>query len=407
MTPPPPLLLALDYETAMAIFWIGVAAATGLVIGSFLNVVIWRLPRGVNLSRPPSSCPGCGHGIRWFDNIPVFSWALLLRGRCRGCRMRISVRYPLVELLTGVLFALVAVRFAGDAPTIVIVGLATAAFVAISFIDLDLRIIPDRISKPGMVFGIVTAPFAALFALRHPDGWLVPGTPWLDALLYAMAGCAAGALVILVVRVVGGYFLKKEAMGLGDLKLLAMIGAFVGPLHAVFTLVLGSLGGALVGGLWFLIGKRRPMPAGVIVTRLDDEQVATFERVRIRGTEVRLQGAPEAAVGTRVRLDLTLPATRILEDEDAEVRVRGKLVACTPGTGGHTWLIEADAPKGGRAAQLAAERIEMFSYSYKYIPFGPFLVLGGLALLYFGPEVEWFIRVGYPEWVRGVMDPAR
>ncbi len=387
----------------MQIFWICVAGATGLVVGSFLNVVIWRLPRGLNLSRPPSSCPGCGSGIRWFDNIPVISYVLLLRGRCRRCKMRIAPRYPLVEALTGALFVLAAIRFPGDAVTVVVVCLATAALVAISFIDLDLRIIPDKISKPGFVFGIVTAPFTALFALRQPEGWYVPGTPWLDALLFMIAGAVVGAGIIYAVRFLGTLMLKKEAMGLGDAKLLAFLGAFVGPLHALYTLVLGSLGGAVLGGIWFMIGKRRAMPAALTVTSSKGDLEATFGRVRIRGHSVLLRGGSAAEMGARVHLDFMLPAARILEDEDAAARVKGRLVRVTPAGDAHDWEIEVDEFKGGKAAELAYDRLSMFSMSYKYIPFGPFLAMGGLALIFFGREIEWFIQVGYPTWMRTAM----
>ncbi|MDJ0975593.1 MAG: prepilin peptidase [Planctomycetota bacterium] len=387
----------------MHTFWVGVAGATGLVVGSFLNVVIWRLPRGLNLAHPPSACPGCGKGIRWFDNIPVISYVLLLRGRCRGCKMRISPRYPLVEALTGALFVLAALNFMPHAVSVVVVCLATAALVAISFIDLDLRIIPDKISKPGIVFGIATAPFTVLFARRQPDGWYLPDTPWLDALAFMAAGAVVGAGVIYAVRWLGTAILKKEAMGLGDAKLLAFLGAFVGPLHALYTLVLGSMGGAVLGGLWFMIGKRRHMQAEVVVTAPKAGLEAPFDRVRIREQTVELRGGPAAEAGERVHLTMQLPAARILEDEDAEVRVKGRLTAVARSGDAFDWTIELDDCKGGKAAELAYDRIAMFSISYKYIPFGPFLALGGLALILYGEQIEWFIKVGYPTWMQGVM----
>lgn len=395
-----PLLVLLgDF---METFWVCVAGATGLVIGSFLNVVIWRLPRGQNLAKPPSACPGCDAPIRWYDNIPVISW-LLLRARCRGCKMPISWRYPLVELITGFLFVLVAVQFPGDAPTIVVTALTCAALVAISFIDLDLRIIPDKISKPGIAFGVLSAPFTAHFALRQPEGWLLPDVPWLDACLFMLAGAVAGAGIIYVIRAIGSAILKKEAMGLGDAKLLAMLGAFVGPMQALYTLVLGCVGGAVIGLIWFAIGKRRAMGAEVRVRGASSDLEAEFDRVKIREDLAYLRGAPAAEADQRVHLDMVLPAERILEDENAAVSIKGTLISVTPAGDTYNWVIRGDPPKSSKAAQLTAERIGMFALSYKYIPFGPFLALGGLALLLYGSHVEWFLRVGYPDFVRGVM----
>ena len=130
-------------------FYIGASLALGLIIGSFLNVVIYRLPRGESLVRPGSRCPTCGHAVAPFDNVPVLSY-LWLRGRCRSCRSRISLRYPIVELVTGLLFAAVALRY-GLSPMTLVLQCFAAALIAAAMIDFDHRIIPDEISVGGLV----------------------------------------------------------------------------------------------------------------------------------------------------------------------------------------------------------------------------------------------------------------
>jgi leader peptidase (prepilin peptidase) / N-methyltransferase len=200
----------------------------GLVIGSFLNVCIHRLPAGQSIVHPRSSCPGCGHLIRPYDNIPVLSY-LLLGGRCRDCGARISPRYPLVELLSGGFAAMTVTRF-GPGWEGVVMFLLIAAFLVITFIDIDHRIIPDVISLPGIGIGL-----AASFA----PGMITP----LEAVIGMLVG--GGSLFL----VAWGYELltHREGMGGGDIKLLAMIGAFMGWKGVLFTIFVASLTGTLAG----------------------------------------------------------------------------------------------------------------------------------------------------------------
>lgn len=208
----------------------------GAIIGSFLNVCIYRIPAGESIVHPPSRCPACGSGIRWYQNIPILSY-LLLRGRCAVCGVRISPRYPLVEALTGLLFVLVLYRFGFQWATPVY-WLFAAALIVITFIDLDHQIIPDVISLPGIVVG-----FLCSFA--------VPWASWADSLLGILAG--GGSLYLVAV----GYELltKKEGMGGGDIKLLAMIGAFLGWQAILPIIFLSSFMGTLVGIPVMLIKK--------------------------------------------------------------------------------------------------------------------------------------------------------
>lgn len=198
------------------------AGVLGAAIGSFLNVVAYRLPRGESLSTPPSHCPACGHRVRFRDNIPVVSW-LVLRGRCRDCGAPISARYPLVELSTALLFAAVVV--AADADSSVWLGFALVALVvSVALIDLDHRIVPNRILLPAAVAGI------ALVAVTD-----------LDRLPEHLAA-GAGAFAFLLVAAL----IHPKGMGMGDVKLAGVLGIYLG-LEVVPALLAAFLSGAVTG----------------------------------------------------------------------------------------------------------------------------------------------------------------
>lgn len=222
------------------------AFVIGAVIGSFLNVCIHRLPAGESVVYPPSHCPGCGERIRSRDNVPLLSY-VLLRGRCRSCGAAISVRYPVVEALSGALLVLL-LYLLGLSPRLGVYGAFVAALIVVSFIDLDHQIIPDVISLPGIVVGLVASA-------------LGQGPPLLDSLLGALLG--GGMLYAVAV----GYhaFTGREGMGGGDIKLLAMIGAFLGWRGVLVTLIVGSFTGAVVGISLILVRRtdsRVPIPFG-------------------------------------------------------------------------------------------------------------------------------------------------
>ncbi len=200
----------------------------GTIIGSFLNVCICRIPAGQSVISPASRCPQCGRAIAWYQNIPIISF-LLLRGRCAGCGVAISRRYPLVESLTGMLFVWVFLRFGLEWATPVY-WLFVAALVVITFIDLDHQIIPDVISLPGIVVGFLTI-------------LLVPWISWLDSLLGILLGGGSLWLVAEVYHRLTG----QEGMGGGDIKLLAMMGAFLGWQAVLPVIFFASLVGSLVG----------------------------------------------------------------------------------------------------------------------------------------------------------------
>src|SRR3954447_11479464 len=204
--------------------WIAVAALGGLLVGSFVNVVIARLPEGESLIKPPSHCPHCGHPVRPYDNIPVVSW-LILRGRCRDCGAPISFRYPLVEALTGLLCALVVIVKGADQDAWLGIALVLT-LVPITFIDLDHQIIPNVIVGPSAVVAL------AILGLTDPDA--IPD--------HLIAGAAAGAFFFVAVLA------YPRGMGMGDVKLAAVMGLYLGSSVAP-ALLAAMLSGTIVGGV--------------------------------------------------------------------------------------------------------------------------------------------------------------
>lgn len=217
------------------------AAIFGLFIGSFLNVCIHRIPRDESIVFPPSKCPGCGTKIKPWDNVPVLSY-LLLMGKCRGCGERISIRYPVVELLSGLLAVTMLYRF-GPVPAALVYYAWSCVLLVITFIDIDFQIIPDSLSLGGIVVGLALV------------WWLPVSYP--DALI----GLAVGGGLLMAV-IYGYYFLTgKQGMGGGDVKLLAMIGVFTGWQGVLFTIFMGSLAGTLVGIPWAVLNRKNMQAA--------------------------------------------------------------------------------------------------------------------------------------------------
>ncbi len=219
----------------------------GAVMGSFLNVCIFRIPLGKSLIAPFSHCPQCKSPIRAYDNIPIFSF-FVLGGRCRSCRAPISIRYPLVETMMAVFSVLLMLKF-GLSPSFLISFILVASLVVVSFIDLDHRIIPDTISLPGIIVGLLASfvkpsgqnDFLVRFVFRVVKGSINMAT--LDSLL----GVFIGGGLLYAVAVLFYWVTRKEGMGGGDIKLLAMIGAFLGWSSTVFTIMVSSLIGSIVG----------------------------------------------------------------------------------------------------------------------------------------------------------------
>ena len=220
----------------------------GAIVGSFLNVCIFRIPLGTSLILPSSSCPQCKTAIKAYDNIPILSY-FLLGGRCRYCNASISPRYPLVETMMALFSTFLILKF-GLSPSFFIYFIFISSLVVVSFIDLDHRIIPDKISLPGIILGFLASfikpveghnDFLVLYVFKAVKGTLNMAT--LDSLL----GIFIGGGLLYAVAVLFYWVTKKEGMGGGDIKLLAMIGAFLGWSSTLFTILVSSLIGSIVG----------------------------------------------------------------------------------------------------------------------------------------------------------------
>jgi leader peptidase (prepilin peptidase)/N-methyltransferase len=210
----------------------------GLVLGSFMNVCIYRLPRGLSPVRPRSGCPSCGHMLAWYENVPVVSY-LVLRGRCRACGVSISLMYPIVEIVTGAVF-LAGYVWYGPSP-LLIARLAFAwAMIALFVIDLQHKILPNVITLPGIVIGFLVSGVAG-------PGWVA-----------SLIGIAVGAGSLFAIAEIYYLVRHEEGLGMGDVKMLGMIGAFLGWKLALVTLVFSSLTGSIVG-VGVLVAKKESL----------------------------------------------------------------------------------------------------------------------------------------------------
>jgi len=218
----------------------------GIVIGSFLNVLIHRLPQGKSIIKPGSHCPNCGAPIAFYDNIPLISY-LILRGKCRNCKSSISYQYPLVEGITGALFVIFYLK-SGLSLVFITETVFSALIIVLIFTDLNHQLLPDVITIPGTIGGL-------LFSLN--GGLTTIGS--------SLIGAGLGAGIVLAIRELYFRLRGEEGMGLGDVKLMAMIGAFLGWERALLTLVIGSFLGSVVGII--IIAKEKgdlrfPLPFG-------------------------------------------------------------------------------------------------------------------------------------------------
>ena len=234
-----------------------IAGLFGLVLGSFLNVCIVRLPKNESVVRPRSRCPRCGKGIAWYDNIPVVSW-ILLRGKCRGCGLSISPLYPLVELSTGAIWFLMAWH---HGPTLAMVGggFFFTLLLGIAVTDAREYIIPDEMSIGGCVLGL---------GLALAGGWATFKVALIGAavgffLLWGFA--AVGTWLGKRMGMVGGEGQPEEAMGGGDIKMMAMVGAFLGWPGVLMTMFLGAVAGSLVYVPLNMMGNKKLVPFGVFL----------------------------------------------------------------------------------------------------------------------------------------------
>jgi leader peptidase (prepilin peptidase)/N-methyltransferase len=213
----------------------------GTMIGSFLNVCVYRLPKGLSVVKPRSKCPRCDNPISWQDNIPLMSW-LALGAKCRHCKAPISWQYPLVEAITGLLFFLVFWRFGLSAATPVYMLLA-ASLVLVTFVDLTDWTIPNEVTFPGIPLGIV----CSVIMLYYPESLLHVEGPFELPIYNSILGVVAGGGTLWLLDKISLLLLKKRGMGFGDVKLLAMLGAFFGLYGVLIIIFIASVLGAVIG----------------------------------------------------------------------------------------------------------------------------------------------------------------
>ena len=236
-------------------FWFGAC------IASFLNVVIWRAPRGESIVSPPSHCPKCGASIRWWQNIPIISW-LSLAGKCASCRAPISPRYILVETLGGALFLAAFLKYNPVYPfvwipmvwTLLVAWIWIALMIAGSFIDFDHQLLPDFTTVGGMVLGLVFWLGCSIWLCMSGGEWTLAnffGFGW------SVAGLALGFGLLWFVRWLGTMVFKREAMGMGDVFLMGAVGALYGPVAVLFTLIASSVLGSVVGFAMIAMSKAK------------------------------------------------------------------------------------------------------------------------------------------------------
>jgi leader peptidase (prepilin peptidase)/N-methyltransferase len=303
---------------------LAVVVVLGLLIGSFLNVCIVRLPLDESIVSPRSRCPRCDHQLPWWANVPVLSY-MALRGRCAFCAAPISLRYPLVELLTAGLFALAYWRF-GFTPQGAIAAAFASALVVITFIDIDHRIIPDVVSLPGMVIG---------FAVSWIPGGITPQN--------SAAGLLLGGGLLAAIAWAYAWWTNRDGLGMGDIKLLAMIGAVLGWVAVPATVLIASLTGSAVG-----------IPA-----------------ILIRGRHLRPRAGMRVGAAVAV---VTAAVLWIVEWRVSPVQEfwPPSLLPLALGLG-----------VGALVGLLVTVRIAARRYP---IPFGPFLALGALLSLFLDPQ---------------------
>jgi leader peptidase (prepilin peptidase) / N-methyltransferase len=299
----------------------------GAVVGSFLNVVIFRVPRGMSIVSPPSSCGSCGTPIRWYHNVPIVSY-VVLRGRCAHCGAPFDLRYPVVELVTGVA-AVACVALFGLEPAAFRAFLFVAILIALTYIDLEHWLLPHAITWPGIALGLLTA-----FA---PVG---PGI--VDALI----GAAAGFGGFWLLRVVASAVFKKEALGGGDLYLLAMIGAFLGWQALLPVVFLASVQGSIIGIALILVHGRPEEGEGEGASINEEENADANQKANANEDENANQN-PNAYENANAN------ANENANDDEADTA--------------------NDAPLD-----------EDWTPPPHAVPFGPFLSLGALEMLFLG-----------------------
>jgi leader peptidase (prepilin peptidase)/N-methyltransferase len=374
--------------------------ATGAIVGSFANVCIHRLPRGLSIVHPGSRCPSCGAPVAFFDNVPVVSW-LLLRGRCRRCQAPISVRYPLVELIVALFFLAAGFLYG---PTLVAASAAflAAACVILTATDLEARTLPDPVTLGTLALGLVLAALRDRAAAAS-DGGLVRSFSG-SYLVEAVLGALVGALFLEGVRRVYKRLRGQEGMGGGDVKMLAMAGAFTGPAGVFLTLFFASLAGTVVAGgatlfrvlRWSFEARRARASSAAARAVAARAGLLVGADGFVLSASARFREIPGAAPdGTRFGADIPTAGRLLAFVRLARTRARsgapsahGRLALDDGADFFRVLAARAEPTPGGLLVLLA--RVD--------VPFGVFLACG--ALVAFGAgRTAWSLIAGGLPWI--------
>lgn len=377
--------------------------ALGAIVGSFANVCIHRLPRGESVVTPRSRCPRCGHAVAAWDNVPILSW-LLLRARCRDCGAPISARYVLVETLVGAIF-FVAVLLHGLTPLALAGALLATAAIILSATDLEARVLPDEVTLGVLALGLLLAaardlPAARVAGLSAFRGHLFP----------ALAGAAFGAALVWGVGAAYRLVRGAEGMGLGDVKMIAMIGAFVGPAGVLLTLFAASLAGSLAAGLPALLRAaawrrafaraRGSAPDALREAGLRGAFVDEAARVVAAGPRwMEVPGAPAEGAS----LSAAGPVARPLA---AFARLARRRAALGRPTAYSRLALEDEEGEFFRVLSARAEAVPgglLVLLARVDVPFGVFLALASVLVWQWGGPLVDRIAAGLPAPGRGLL----
>lgn len=379
---------------------LGLLFATGAVVGSFVNVCIHRLPRGASVVRPGSHCPACAAPIAFYDNVPVVSW-LVLRGRCRRCGAPIDIRYPAVEMLVALLFLAAGLLYG---PTLVAASAAllSAACVILAATDLEARTLPDEVTFSTLGCGLLLAALRDR-AARGPDRLFA--FPFAEShLLEALLGALLGALFLEGVRRAYARLRGQEGMGGGDVKMLAMAGAFTGPAGVFFTLFFASLAGTAVAGgaalaralRWGVEARRARRSSSAARAVAARAGLLVGEDGRVLSASARFREIPGAAAeGTRFTADPRAAGRLLAFVRLARARARrgartasGRLALDDGADFFRVLAARAEATPAGLLVLLARADV----------PFGVFLACGALGAFVAGRSLWEALAAGVP-WI--------
>ncbi|HOQ32124.1 MAG TPA: prepilin peptidase [Candidatus Hydrogenedens sp.] len=360
---------------SLHIFFIIVSGMFGAVFGSFCNVCIYRFPRGESIIKPASHCPKCQNPIAWYDNIPLISWIILL-GKCRHCKENISIQYPLIELITALLFVIVYLKFRFSLAT-VIYSFLSAGLVIVIVQDLQTWTIPDEITLTGILVGIGVSVLGMFF----PEQGLRIQNP-----LESIDGVALGALLICLMDLIVILLMRKPGMGFGDVKLLSMLGAFLGWRGVLGSLMIGSMVGSIIGFFVILYYRYiKKIEEGEEGTEKDDANFYPIDPI----ASIFL-GISSIYLTIRLLFSLNQNVSTTIPNEI--IRGFSYLVIAFMVFSLFIALISVFIWRRQTTTDtktnldINEEEMEITLKAH-YIPFGPYLSLGGFIFLLFGPEL--------------------